>query len=369
MKSIIKDMYRFAATLSAPYPSQTTDKTKPFIDALRQGVQDKLIYNPIFQDAKGKINLNIESISSNIPQLIFQTAYMVDALPSNLTSLPKAIRGLDGILSLSAPPDNWYYGGHFTKEYAQEHWSEIIEGIRLYRETLNSWIEIIGLLKEVGAFVVKGRKPAPVDPNKFQAPIPNTQAVSLVKSKLLEIVEPLKKKLEATLGQQYIETVDKFIKSGQEASYQNIKKFYEKDEFGLMLARSCFENDTIIHDYQNRLKGMAIKDVDQMVERFIIKNISKIAPILTVKNGDVKAKVVYGRLDGMGFSGEIRFDFEDGTGFTVRNKVVMKWTFIGEQFLQFPTTFHDVTFPDGSKKAMLSEEEMHKLWAKYITTL
>ena len=119
----------------------------------------------------------------------------------------------------------------------------------------------------------------------------------------------------------------------------------------------------IIPNYRDKLTQSATRSVNDMVARFIGKNVEKIAPLLARKEGS-EARVLRGNLDGIGFSGEISFKFKDGTSFVVRNKVVMKYTARGEQFLQFPTTFHDVVFSDGSKKAMRSEEQMHKEWIK-----
>jgi hypothetical protein len=66
---------------------------------------------------------------------------------------------------------------------------------------------------------------------------------------------------------------------------------------------------------------------------------------------------------GWGFEGELICVFHDGTQFTVRNKVVYKMSMGGNDFVQFPTTFHNVLWPDGKKISMVPEKQMNEEWA------
>lgn len=45
----------------------------------------------------------------------------------------------------------------------------------------------------------------------------------------------------------------------------------------------------------------------------------------------------------------IRFEFNDGSGFLIENKIVLNMSPLGTPFYQYPTTFHDVTGPNGVK--------------------
>jgi len=57
-------------------------------------------------------------------------------------------------------------------------------------------------------------------------------------------------------------------------------------------------------------------------------------------------------------------EFSDGTSFTVKNAVVVKVNQFGTWFVQYPTTFHNVVFRNGKKKAKLSEKQMNEDWAR-----
>ena len=56
--------------------------------------------------------------------------------------------------------------------------------------------------------------------------------------------------------------------------------------------------------------------------------------------------------------GTIAFEFNDGSSFTVRNKVVMSYSKYNTPFYRYPTTFHNVKMPDGSTMSQPSEERM-----------
>lgn len=49
------------------------------------------------------------------------------------------------------------------------------------------------------------------------------------------------------------------------------------------------------------------------------------------------------------FESRLRFDFKDGAGFTIVNKVVVNTSPLGNPFYQYPCTFHDATAPGGEK--------------------
>jgi len=90
---------------------------------------------------------------------------------------------------------------------------------------------------------------------------------------------------------------------------------------------------------------------------FVSKNTMKLSAILVGK-GNLKDVTVRAWHKGS-FNGELDVTFEDGCSFVVRNKTVYKYSSQGKWFAQFPTTFHQVIQPDGSKmKGTASERRM-----------
>lgn len=105
---------------------------------------------------------------------------------------------------------------------------------------------------------------------------------------------------------------------------------------------------------------------NEMQQAFVYKNSAKLQSILLAKNVGLvhDPKVLTARTHSGVFEGDIRIDFADGSGFTVRNKVVWKVSVNGLVFNQFPTTFHDVTLPGGKPMSAPSEERMNTVFVE-----
>lgn len=111
-------------------------------------------------------------------------------------------------------------------------------------------------------------------------------------------------------------------------------------------------------NYKDICASLAKESTDNMKDAFIAKNVTKLTSLIEDK--EIES---YEILDiDIDFMATIRLEFADGTGFQVRNKTVMKFSSKGNPFYQFPTTFHNVTFPDGTIKSMVSERQMNEKW-------
>jgi hypothetical protein len=114
---------------------------------------------------------------------------------------------------------------------------------------------------------------------------------------------------------------------------------------------------------------MAVRQAEEMQQAFIDKNVRKLASIVETKaniEGDPTVLNVHCR-SGI-IEGNIKFSFQDGSHFTVRNKIVSKgYETAGGGYgimHQFPTTFHDAKLPNGNfMKGQPSEEQMNKIFA------
>lgn len=117
-------------------------------------------------------------------------------------------------------------------------------------------------------------------------------------------------------------------------------------------------------DWKKEISGWAKGMANQAKEQFISKNEVKLGRIVNTK-GNLKTAKILSLHDGSyDYGGEIKFEFEDGSSFIVRNKTVWKVSQLGRPFLQFPTTFHNVIFPDGSKMTgSASEKRMIETFA------
>jgi hypothetical protein len=154
-----------------------------------------------------------------------------------------------------------------------------------------------------------------------------------------------------------------------------------RDQMADMVFHKCYtyERDFAASDKDNTVyknvrliqKDFPVKEAklqrDGIEKRYLAKNIKKLSHVIDLKgnlsNIDElpyrKPKIASGTHHVTIESGFV-FEFADSSEFKVINKIVTKYSYAGKQFEQFPTTFHDVTFPDGTKMKSPSEEKMVK---------
>lgn len=115
----------------------------------------------------------------------------------------------------------------------------------------------------------------------------------------------------------------------------------------------------ISKDWKKWVKKEAIQMVADMVDKFIYKNTAKLAPIVATKNNLKNIEIIDATTSRGVIEGLMKYTFKDGSGFDVKNKVVASYSKNGTFFYRFPTTFHNVVMPDGSKLQGPSEKAMN----------
>ncbi|MEM4258062.1 MAG: hypothetical protein QXL17_02780 [Candidatus Thermoplasmatota archaeon] len=142
-------------------------------------------------------------------------------------------------------------------------------------------------------------------------------------------------------------------------------RLFVKDPIGYQIAVIILDSDMKAKsNYKELLDKEAKKITDDMMNNFIDKNTGKLSEIITKKNNMKSATVVSADSSRGTVEGTLSFEFKDGSSFTVNNKVVMSYSKYHKPFYRFPTTFHNVTFPDGSIMKQPSENKMIDEFAK-----
>ncbi len=98
------------------------------------------------------------------------------------------------------------------------------------------------------------------------------------------------------------------------------------------------------------------------------KNSMKLSRIVNGKGNLKKASILRINVGPYDYGGELKFEFKDGSSFLVKNKTVFKRSHLGTPFYQFPTTFHNVVLPDGSKMSGVNEKTMLEVFAGVSAT-
>ena len=239
------------------------------------------------------------------------------------------------------------------------------------------WDKIWELIVSLKPFIEKGRKPNPDAKPKdvYVAPRTSTKGLQMIRTALNKVVAHEADTLVEQVSERYIMSAKRFLDEREPADV--VYSFYRRDpDVRPVVKKMVVETSEKSYDrsapktfeMSRDAKSVAIaaakEVVKGIVERYLHKNQNKIGSIAERKGGLEKIKVSYGRLQGWGFAGEMVCLFSDGTQFTVRNKVVYKYSYRGTDYVQFPTTFHQVLWPDGKRSAMVPEKQMNEEWAK-----
>lgn len=105
------------------------------------------------------------------------------------------------------------------------------------------------------------------------------------------------------------------------------------------------------------LKRRAKKYVDAIAKVFADKTVDKVIDILVAKGDKYTCHLNKGHFTFTGFEGDIRITFPDKTGFRTHVIVKDNMSVLGNPYVQYPLTFHEIIGKTGEEPvAMLSQE-------------
>lgn len=156
-----------------------------------------------------------------------------------------------------------------------------------------------------------------------------------------------------------------FMDAVAEQDQQKMRRYIEKNFTGFAINR-CYDirKKELFADWEAIVEKIAENAVEEMQNVFVYKNTRKLASIASAKKNMLDPKVISISTGGGVLTATIRFSFEDGSNFRVDQSVVLSRSVHNTPFYRFPTTFHNVTLPDGSKMSQPSEERMNEIFAK-----
>lgn len=149
------------------------------------------------------------------------------------------------------------------------------------------------------------------------------------------------------------------------AAYPAVFRFLQNDKVNadvrdfVVRMRQAPNDIKLLPNWKEYIHSVSLKEADEIQEVFIAKNSNKLGKIVELKgNLSGEGKILHFFFKRGVFEGEILFNFDDGSSFSVRNKMVFKYSKGGRPFVQFPTTFHDVYLPGKQPMKMPSEKRM-----------
>jgi len=97
---------------------------------------------------------------------------------------------------------------------------------------------------------------------------------------------------------------------------------------------------------------------DEATQSFFFKMADKLGGMVTDTNIKSVEEVMHSESNP--YENRMRFEFKNGSGFSILNKVVMNFSPLGTPFNQFPCTFHEAVLADGSKVKAPNENSVKK---------
>lgn len=306
--------------MSIPYIQKRLDKIFDMLDNYKSEIP-----NPKVKEFKTYMNYAIEdAIRIEDERDLWKWAYHNDVL----SPYPHQIKGK--IKKVNKLPDS----PHKTRWLA------------IHKEFLDIF-DKFSKLKVVKRTDVKKE----TDKERYVRKLASSEAIKIADKALRQTAERIEKDFVIERIQGIKDMIAKYEKADDKTKY----KMRRGNE---ILSRHQFNKD--IDD--KAIEKIAKREAENMKEAFLMKNVDKLANILE-KKGELKGKPKHTSYRKGDFFGSMRVEFKDGSGFTVVNKVVTKVNFHGTWFHQFPTTFHNVVMPDGSKMKQPSEKRMIEVFA------
>lgn len=350
---------------------------------LEKALTEKVIYNADFNDLKSVVDRGYEKAA--------------EPICSSIMSMLRNAFDRESYSSYTAGISFMFFRLSEAKKHVREYktlanvlkslaanTNEIQDAIAKAIEIHTLAEEFYNLLKEVKKYVVKGRKPKPVDPNAFQRKLGSHEAQKIVIDAIKKNIDPKLDDFEKQLRDLFEGTADR-LKA--EIKEHNGVISGKKDEiFGTFKYRvlSGMWMFKIDHSYKDKTVTLSNFELDRpewpakeaksyrtaIEERFIRKNVHKLSMIVDNKGNlkkitELPSKAVHVVPTSSTIEAGLKFEFEDGSSFEVVNKIITKqsagnrWQ-RGTMFEQYPTTFHNVVMSDGSRMKTPSEEKMVK---------
>jgi hypothetical protein len=378
-----------------PEPFGLTDVGCNAITTLEQGVANKAIYNVDFVESKEILSHRFQNLFditrlANRPEYADPAFYSyiytasIDGVSGELHNINSFIKSVTKFLQYESPdtvPDRTDYHMSFQmtgtsddfdtfKAKAMARRSEAMAEMaktwdrdrklaaKLISE-IETWKPVAELVKQARAVIVKGRKPPQGHSDAFRPSPAQSSTSEMVGQALLKVVDEQKDAFIDRLVKYYTELTKKIVDRlnitvdkddvWREANNLGVNHFITNN----WNAAYKLREQHVIVDYVTGI-------VNRIIGQYVSKNVRKIAPILD-KKGTPTSIEANGGLEGWGFRGSLVFKFDDGTGFTVKNKAVRLWN-TRRAVEQFPTTFHNAIFSNGKIEKFVSEQDMNERW-------
>jgi dsDNA-binding SOS-regulon protein len=232
-------------------------------------------------------------------------------------------------------------------------------------EALEFMDAIAGLpdaMKVVKTYLKKGVPPKEPKPGQFVKPLASSDAVKLSVQFMREAADSFTSQLKSDISDRMLSVYERI------KGYTTPSQLSRSDSDEVQVATAIFvaktENGKKILKLQpnsrEKVEKLAADTSTEIIEGFIFKSSSKLALILQKKDKPKNHSIIKTNISNGMVENSMKFEFNDGSSFTMESSVVYKYSKTGTLFTQYPTRFKNVKLSDGSLMKAPSEEKMIK---------
>ncbi len=333
------------------------------IATINEALAKKYIANPVFKDTKDSLNRVVEDASQKFIGDKYTNAGKWEDLPELIQhDLPSWVSGLSNVNAALKKIEK--FQKTITHKALDDSKAMLLEAMKL--------VNVVAVLKEYNV-KIKRRTPEEREEDSKRDFAARVSHIDV--KKIYDLLTEITKEVRAKVLEAKLDMVTRLFENWK-AQYdpKNSKTdpynfFGAFNYFGYLIVSKCvtIQNGrtyVVLPDYREILKKEAISLTDEMLQMFIVKNTKKLSAIATAKNNLKDVNIVKSETARGVVEGTLHLSFNDGSHFTVDNKVVQTFSKYGKPFYRFPTTFHNVVMPDGSKMKGVSEESMNEVFTK-----
>lgn len=220
--------------------------------------------------------------------------------------------------------------------------------------------------EKLKTLVVKRATKAPEEQkSRYVPPRASDGAIESIRTALEGITAQAYERLRSAFVESYTKELNDYL--DEQRSPSTPAKIRDRKTPSIVWSCTKYEWEVSCHRYvftirpdaAEAIRKAADRDASDIRDKFIYKNLAKLASIVDAKQNFTSVDVIGYDVNLAALRGSLRIKFEDGSQFDVQNSVVWSRSIYNKPFLRFPLTFHDVKMPDGSKMKQPSEEKMN----------
>jgi hypothetical protein len=309
------------------------------IAKVADALSKKEIYGPEFTDAKRVVSHGFETAYDHLMYKV----YFEELRKDDFRERPDTLFAMRSAKKL------------------RREWSPLAGKYPLVIQLLDMAVAAHDDLEKLKDHVIKGRRPAPVDPSRFVKPMASSAAIKAVRDILDPIAESVRKRYE----DQVLASLESGLAALEKMEIRTQADMLKiKNPNHHYLATRVFKRAgreyVLREDRDEVVKKMARDRVDQILAHFVSKGTSKLALIFQRKEKLASHRVVSNEVRNGILENDLYFEFTDGSRFRIYSKVEGAVSPKGNLFIRFPSRFGDVVLSSGERMKGPSEEKMIK---------